>query len=110
VTQALKVWMNGEPVGRWTVDHHSHAFRYDASWLNSPYRRSLSLSLPISNSPEIKGDAVRHYFDNLLPDNEKIRLRLSKRFNAKADTFNLLQAIGRDCVGADAERGAKIPF
>jgi len=84
----------------WAVDRNSHTFRYDETWLQSPRRRSLSLSLPISSSHEIKGDVVKNYFDNLLPDNQKIRARLSKRFNAKSDTFGLLQAIGRDCVGA----------
>ena len=98
--QALHVWMNGELVGQWTVDRNSHAFRYDPSWLESEHLRSLSLSLPISSSLEIRGDAVKSYFDNLLPDNERIRQRLGKRFHVKANTFDLLQAIGRDCVGA----------
>lgn len=100
MTQALNVWMNGELVGRWTVDRAAHTFRYDTTWLASSHRRSLSLSLPISSSLEIKGEVVRNYFDNLLPDNEKIRSRLGKRFGAKTDTFGLLEAIGRDCVGA----------
>lgn len=44
---------------------------------------------------------VKHYFDNRLPDNDKIRSRLAQRFKLKsADTFDLLEAIGRDCVGA----------
>jgi serine/threonine-protein kinase HipA len=92
--------MNGELVGTWTVDRNSHTFQYYPSWFESPRCRSLSLSLPISSSYEIKGDVVKNYFDNLLPDNEKIRSRLGKRFNAKSDTFGLLEAIGRDCVGA----------
>lgn len=100
MSQSLNVWMNGILVGMWSVDRGAHTFRYDASWLASPRWRSLSLSLPISSSLEIKGDAVKNYFDNLLPDNDKIRSRLAKRFNAKSETFALLQAIGRDCVGA----------
>ena len=92
--------MNGEVVGMWTVVRGSHTFRYDASWLESSRRRSLSLSLPISSSLEIKGEEVKNYFDNLLPDSEKIRSRLGRRFNTKSDTFGLLEAIGRDCVGA----------
>ena len=40
--------MNGELVGTWLVDRNSHAFRYEASWLESPVGASLSLSLPIS--------------------------------------------------------------
>ncbi|MEO6747039.1 MAG: type II toxin-antitoxin system HipA family toxin [Caldimonas sp.] len=101
MTESLKAWMNGELVGTWLVDRNSHAFRYEPSWLESPRRRSLSLSLPISGSLEIKGQEVRNYFDNLLPDNDKIRSRLRRRFGLKSDEiFDLLAAIGRDCVGA----------
>ncbi|MBI3712822.1 MAG: type II toxin-antitoxin system HipA family toxin [Burkholderiales bacterium] len=98
--QTLNVWMNGELVGAWMVDRGTHTFRYGESWLQSPHRRALSLSLPISASLEIKGIEVKHYFDNLLPDNDKIRMRVSQRFKSKTDTFSLLQAIGRDCIGA----------
>lgn len=100
VSQALHVWMNGELVGTWSVDRGSHTFCYDRSWLVSPRQRSLSLSLPISSSLQIQGDVVKNYFDNLLPDSDKIRARLGKRFKTRADTFGLLQAVGRDCVGA----------
>ena len=98
---ALNAWMNGELVGTWSVDRGIHSFLYDSAWLSSPKARSLSLSLPITASREVRGDAVAHYFDNLLPDNDRIRERLSRRFRTKsADAFSLLEAIGRDCVGA----------
>lgn len=101
MTQRLQAWMNGELVGTWTVDRQSHTFAYTPDWLASPRCRSLSLSLPIGAALEIKGEVVRNYFDNLLPDNEKIRERLGRRFKANPrDAFELLQTIGRDCVGA----------
>jgi serine/threonine-protein kinase HipA len=62
----------------------------------------LSLSLPFNphNEP-IKGTAVEHYFDNLLPDSNAIRKRVAARFKTgSVDAFDLLRAIGRDCVGA----------
>lgn len=93
--------MNGQLVGAWSVERHSHKFAYERSWLDSNQCRSLSLSLPISATREIKGEVVKNYFDNLLPDNDRIRARLGKRFKVDAgDIFDLLQAIGRDCVGA----------
>ncbi len=69
MTQSLNAWMSGELVGTWLVDRNSHAFRYDPSWLESPRRRSLSLSLLISGSLEIQGQQIRNYFDNLLLEN-----------------------------------------
>ena len=75
---------------------------YDPQWTQQAYRRALSLSLPITaGGSEHRGDKVLNYFDNLLPDSKEIRSRLSSRFKTKSsEAFDLLQAIGRDCVGA----------
>jgi serine/threonine-protein kinase HipA len=44
---------------------------------------------------------VDNYFDNLLPDNPAIRRRIRERFGTRStQAFDLLEAIGRDCVGA----------
>lgn len=98
----LWVWMNGERVGSW---HRSrtgtHRFVYEEAWLASARVRPLSLSLPITPDRTVAGPVVAHFFDNLLPDDERIRRRVSTRFKVgSTDVFELLQAIGRDCVGA----------
>jgi serine/threonine-protein kinase HipA len=101
VSSSLAIWMNGELVGTWSVDRGSHRLNYDKTWLDSPKRRSLSLSLPITSAMEIRGPVVANYFDNLLPDNEKFRERIARRYKTKSiEVFELLQAVGRDCVGA----------
>lgn len=99
---ALVVWMNGERVGTWRVGRTGHhRFDYAPSWRASARSRPLSLSLPFTADNRLEGDAVRNYFDNLLPDSDGIRKRISSRFHTKGmDTFALLQAVGRDCVGA----------
>jgi serine/threonine-protein kinase HipA len=57
------------------------------------------LSLPLHPQPYRKG--VVEFFDNLLPDNRAIRERIQRRFGtSSAGAFDLLQEIGRDCVGA----------
>ena len=98
----LNVWMNGELVGAWSRTRTGgHRLTYEATWLHSPRRRSLSLSLPIGPSREITGAPVSSYFENLLPENDNIRRRLSARFRTRGtEAFELLTAIGRDCVGA----------
>lgn len=101
MSSSLAIWMNGELVGHWRVDRGSHRLSYEKTWLVSPRRRSLSLSLPITPALEIRGTVVANYFDNLLPDNEKIRERIARRYKTKSiEVFELLQAVGRDCVGA----------
>lgn len=61
----------------------------------------MSLSLPVTPDRTVVGPVVSNYFDNLLPDDERIRRRVSTRFKiGSTGVFELLQAIGRDCVGA----------
>lgn len=94
--------MNGVPVGVWTtLRTGTPVLRYLHTWAHSEEGRALSLSLPFTADLEHRGDAVTHYFENLLPDSDDIRRRLRRRFHARADeAFDLLTAIGRDCVGA----------
>lgn len=98
----LLIWMNGEWVGTWRVGRTGkHSLDYAPSWRASARSRPLSLSLPFTADNRVEGEVVRNYFDNLLPDSEGIRKRISARFRTKkTDAFTLLQAVGRDCVGA----------
>lgn len=100
--RALAVWMNGEQVGTWSYGRGGrHAFVYCHDWLNSPNARSLSLSMPLSADLSVSGERVAHYFENLLPDSDLIRRRLKERYRTKTlQAFDLLEAVGRDCVGA----------
>ena len=97
----LAVWANGLRLGVWRLPSRSSMeFQYDDAWLNAPEARPLSLSLPTANTTH-RGNAVEAYFDNLLPDSDPIRKRLQERFHTGSrDAFDLLAAIGRDCVGA----------
>jgi len=101
-TQTLGVWMNGEFVGHWTVNSRGeHEFAYDPAWVASDYGRSISLSMPLQSHRSFKGQVVKNYFDNLLPDNEQIRTRIQQRFGAQSVApFDLLTEVGRDCAGA----------
>lgn len=103
MSQALNIWMNGMLVGQWSQSNTGvNYFEYDQAWINSDYVRPLSNSIPIVPSrPLIKGDVVAHYFDNLLPDSAEIRNRIQSKFRTHSvAAIELLQAIGRDCVGA----------
>jgi serine/threonine-protein kinase HipA len=103
MARALSIWMNGAHVGVWATSRSNvQTFRYDPQWTASAAGRALSLSLPITaGDGEHRGDAVANYFENLLPDSAAIRGRLSTRFKTRSTAaFDLLAAIGRDCVGA----------
>ncbi len=101
--RALWVWVNGKLAGEWRIPARGEtAFLYDPTWVASEEGRPLSLSLPFSlDRGAIKGRPVECYFDNLLPDADPIRKRVQDRFHTESrDPFDLLAAIGRDCVGA----------
>ena len=97
----LIAWMNGERVGTLTRQKNgAHLFQYDASWLSNPLARPLSLSLPLQY-PTIASVSVINFFDNLLPDNPRVRERILNRYRAKSmQPFDLLREVGRDSVGA----------
>jgi serine/threonine-protein kinase HipA len=99
---ALVVWANGLRVATWTHRGTAHALQYDPSWLDASAGRPLSLSLPFTPGNEAhRGVVVANFFDNLLPDSDAIRSRIRSKFaTASAAAFDLLMAIGRDCVGA----------
>ena len=76
------------------------SFQYDDAWLKTSGKHPISLHLP-TESPLYAGDDVYNFFDNLLPDNPAIRAHIQQRFKVKSShPFDLLEAIGRDCVGA----------
>lgn len=101
VGSILTVAMNGIEVGEWRkLANGATEFQYNPNWLHSPRSRAISLSLPLSNKV-YQGDVVYNFFDNLLPDNELIRSRIQQRFQTITKSpFDLLSAIGQDCVGA----------
>lgn len=102
-SQTLHLWANGDYVGRWTVNANGNSeLQYDIVWRHSRHGRPISLSLPfnIRNEP-LKGANVSHYFEGLLPDSDIIRKRVAARFKTGSiEAFDLLAAVGRDCVGA----------
>lgn len=102
-TQALYLWMNGAFIGTWSLRPRvGEVLQYDAGWVASEQGRPLSLSLPFTpgNQPH-RGDTVRAYFENLLPDSQNIRERIARRFQAgSTHAFRLLAEVGRDCAGA----------
>ncbi|WP_436127673.1 type II toxin-antitoxin system HipA family toxin [Acidovorax sp. LjRoot117] len=101
--RALGLWMNGAFVGTWSLAPNApDMLQYDPTWASSEQGRALSLSLPFTpgNAPH-RGDKVRAYFENLLPDSKDIRERVARRYRmGSTDAFDLLSEIGRDCVGA----------
>jgi serine/threonine-protein kinase HipA len=97
----LNVLMNGSLVGfLHKLPSGALTFQYAKEWLEISQARPISLSLPL-RTLAYEGAQVYNFFDNLLPDNERIRARIQAKFKVSSShPFDLLSAIGADCVGA----------
>ena len=98
---SLDVFSNGRKVGVYIRAADGRiVFQYDDDWLVRADPIPVSLSLPLQERPYV-GAPVSAVFENLLPDNDKIRQTIAERYGAQGtDAFSLLAEIGRDCVGA----------
>ena len=98
--KALDIWMNGFQVGRCErAGVGADRLVYDRAWIESPQGRPLSLSLPFTRGhgteqgSSLRGEVVSTYFENLIPDNERILQRLRSRYGAAStQAFDLLAA------------------
>jgi serine/threonine-protein kinase HipA len=97
----LQVLMNGYAVGYLHKSANgAMSFQYDQEWLSIEKTRPISLSLPLTTK-KYQDERVYNFFDNLLPDNKNIRSKIQSRFQISTNQpFDLLRAIGADCVGA----------
>jgi len=98
-TKSLNVFLNTILVGQLKKATNGEvSFKYDGDWIENGLE--ISRSLPLQEET-YRGEVVSRYFDNLLPDNEEIKGLVATKFGAESTrAFDLLSAIGRDCVGA----------
>ena len=95
----MNVFLNGARVGVLKKDSSGQIFfQYVDEWIRDGF--AVSQSLPIQDQ-EYKGEVVSRYFDNLLPDNDQIKKLVAQKFGAESTRpFDLLEVVGKDCVGA----------
>ena len=95
----LNIFLNSEHIGRLTKKpNNSIEFSYSETWVKNGF--PISLSLPLT-SKKITGGEASYYFDNLLPENKKILDSIAQKFRCGSTLqFDILKAVGSDCVGA----------
>ncbi len=72
---------------------------YAPSWLEGRESFDISFSLPRRREP-CRGELVRSFFDNLLPEGEVRQLICDRLRLNTSDVFGLLCHLGKDCAGA----------
>lgn len=99
MTDQLAVLLRGQIVGDWSRNHlGQYTFTYRENY-RSTGRIPLSPALPISDT-RFGHQAVAAYVEGLLPENPEVRAVWASELKTSETAFDLLAAMGRDCVGA----------
>ncbi|MDP3363952.1 MAG: HipA domain-containing protein [Methylobacter sp.] len=101
----LSVKANQQLVGWLSFDNQSglFAFGYSPGWLAQDVRFPLSPSLPLDHptpSAEKHSEAVRRFFQNLLPEGQALDDAAQAIKVSKANLMGLLVALGQETAGA----------
>jgi serine/threonine-protein kinase HipA len=96
------VWLGDERVGTLTeLPDGGTRFSYEPEWLARRDALPVSLTLPLSPDPR-DSRSLHPFFENLLPEGWLLELSTAKLKVSKDDSFGLLLALCRDCIGAVA--------
>ncbi len=74
-------------------------FIYEQEYLENPYARAISVSLPLQKHP-FSNIQTRTFFDGLLPEGYTRRCVAAEMRVAADDYISILQNLGKECLGA----------
>jgi serine/threonine-protein kinase HipA len=105
----LKVMADGVRMGTLLENGKHLAFHYESSWLESPQRFPLSLSMPLALR-EHPHAAIEPFLWGLLPDNPQTLEEWGRRFQVSPrNAFRIIRHVGEDCAGPSSSCARRIP-
>ena len=111
----VDVRASGQRIGALSLEPATQRwqFEYDMSWVGRDDRFALSPALPLvrdaGQSPERHSNAVRTFFENLLPEGQALDDAAAASRLSRSNTFGLIAALGRETAGALEIVGAGTP-
>lgn len=100
MSDSLMVMADGVRMGTLLRNGKSLAFHYEPSWLESPRRFPLSLSMPLALK-EHPHAAIEPFLWGLLPDNLQTLEEWGRRFQiSPRNAYRIISHVGEDCAGA----------
>lgn len=87
-----------------TAPESGESFTYDEEWLFAPDAKPLSMTLPLQ-SESFSAKRMRPYFEGLLPEGGARSAIASRIHVSYASYVKLLNAVGRECIGAISLQG-----
>lgn len=94
----LRVWANSQPMGWLGHEMAQYFFQYDAQWLKAEDAFLLAPQFELREEP-YRGDAVKTYFGNLLPEGIPLDEVLNQIQIRGANTLELIGEMGADLPG-----------
>lgn len=94
----LRVWANAQPMGWLGHEAAQYFFQYDALWIAHAGAFPLAPHLALREEP-YRGDAVKTFFANLLPEGTALAEVLNQMPIRNANTFELVGEMGADLPG-----------
>jgi serine/threonine-protein kinase HipA len=94
----LQVWANDQSMGWFGHEAAQYFFQYDAPWLLNQDAFPLTPSFGLRGEP-YRGDAVKTFFANLLPEGVPLDEVLNQIQLRDANTFEIIGEMGADLPG-----------
>lgn len=101
--RVLVVRVNDRNVGWLVAAKNTWAFEYSRDWRAAPYAFPLSPGLPLTKSVHLDGASsrpVQWYFDNLLPEEDLLKILARGAELDHTDAFGILQHFGGESAGS----------
>jgi len=106
---AIKI--NDQIAGWLTQDEQGYRFEYEKTYLQKPYARPVSLTLPLSEAP-YTSNVLFPFFDGLIPEGWLLDIAEKNWKLNPGDRMGLLLACCKDCIGSvsvEAIREEELP-
>lgn len=94
----LRVWANAQAMGWFGHEAAQYFFKYDEQWIQDEAAFPLAPQFELRDEP-YRGDAVKTFFANLLPEGTPLDEVLNQIQLRDANTFEMIAAMGADLPG-----------
>lgn len=94
----LRVWANAQPMGWFGHEAAQYFFQYDEQWTKDAAAFPLAPQFELREAP-YRGDAVKTFFANLLPEGIPLSEILNQIQLRDANTFEIIGEMGADLPG-----------
>lgn len=94
----LRLWANLRPMAWFGHSAAAYFLQYDEQWLTQPGGFPLAPQFPL-RAEEFRGNDVKVFFDNLLPEGESLEDILAIRQLRGAETLDIVGSLGQELPG-----------